>query len=60
MPLWLVALGFIALLIAVGVWLDRRWGSPAIGSADNLPGGKGRRMPMPGAHDTGGGGGGAL
>ena len=40
MVFWVAVLGVLALLIAVGVLLDRRWGSPNIGKRDDLPRGR--------------------
>ena len=56
MVFWLSVLGALALLIAVGVLLDRRWGSPDIGKRDDLPQGRMQKYETGGSSGFGSGG----
>ena len=60
MVFWLSILGLLALLLAIGVLLDKRWGSPDIGKADDLPRGHMKKYESGGTGFGGGGLGGGL
>ena len=56
MVFWLSVLGAVALLVVLGVLLDRRWGSPHIGKRDDLPVGWMQKHENGGSTGFGGGG----
>ena len=53
---WIAVAAVVALLLAVAVLLDRRWGSPNIGKADDLPVGRMTKYETGGSNGAGGGG----
>ena len=53
---WIAVAAVLALLMAVAVLLDRRWGSPNIGKADDLPVGRMTKYETKGSSGAGGGG----
>jgi len=53
---WIAVAAVLVLLLAVAVLLDRRWGSPNIGKADDRPVGRMTKYETGGGSGSGGGG----